>query len=83
MGQVIIVIRVLPDSPDNVDSVRAALQKLKPERLEDEPIGFGLSAFKFTKIIPDEGGSQEKLENQVSAIRGVGNSEVLMASRAM
>jgi elongation factor 1-beta len=83
MGDVILVMRVLPDGPESTAKVKSALEALSPERLEEEPIGFGVVAFKFTIIIPDEGGKQEELENKISAIEGVSQSEVLMASRAM
>lgn len=83
MGEVILVLKILPESPEALESLKAELQKLKPERLEEEPIGFGLSALKFTKVIPDAGGEQEKMENAVRAVKGVGDVEVVMASRAL
>jgi translation elongation factor EF-1beta len=84
MGDVILVIRVLPDSPESIEKVRAGLEALKPERLEEESIAFGMKAFKFTKMVPDTGGSvQEDLENQIRAIPGVSDLEVLMASRSL
>ena len=83
MGEVILVLRVLPDSPENVGKVREVLQALKPQRLEEEPIAFGMLAFKFTILIPDAGGEQDRMENRVNSIPGVGSSEVIQASRAM
>jgi elongation factor 1-beta len=83
MGDVIMVYKVLPDGPDKLEQVKAGLEKLKPQRLEEEPIGFGMSALKFTTIIPDAGGSQDELEEKISAIDGVSEIEVLRASRSM
>jgi elongation factor 1-beta len=83
MGDVIIVYKILPASPDKFDQVKAGLEKLKPQRLEEEPIGFGLSALKFTAIIPDAGGHQDELEEKIRSIDGVGEIEVLRASRSM
>ena len=83
MGEVILVIRVLPDSPENIQKVREGLQALKPQRLEEEPLAFGMLAFKLTIMIPDAGGEQDRMENKVNAIPGVGSSEVIQASRAM
>ena len=83
MGDVIIVYKVLPNSPDAFKGVKEGLEKLKPQRLEEEPIGFGLSALKFTTIIPDAGGKQDELEESIKAIDGVGEIEVLRASRSM
>ncbi len=83
MGDVIIVFKVLPESPEKSDQVKAGLQKLDPQRLEEEPIGFGLVAFKFTTIIPDAGGTQDELEEKIRAVEGVSEIEVLRASRSM
>jgi elongation factor 1-beta len=83
MGEVIIVIKVLPKDPAKLESVKEGLQKLNPKRMEEEPIGFGLSAVIFTTIIPDEGGKQDELEESIRKIDGVGEFEVIRASRAM
>jgi elongation factor 1-beta len=83
MGDVIIVLKVLPTSPEKFDAVKEGLQKLNPKRLEEEPIGFGLSALKFTTIIPDAGGEQDKLEENIKSIDGVSEIEVIHASRSM
>ena len=77
------VYKVLPESPDKAEQVKSGLQGLNPQRLEEEPIGFGLVAFKFTIIIPDEGGSQDELEEKIKSIDGVSEIEVLRASRSM
>ena len=84
MGEVILVIRVLPDSPDSIEKVKEALEKMNPTRLEEEAIAFGMKAFKVTVRVPDEGGGvQEKIENDIKAIEGVSDIEILMATRAM
>lgn len=84
MGEVILAIRVLPDSPESISKVRAGLEDMKPERLEEESIAFGMKAFKATFVIPDTGGNlQEDLENRISKIPGVSGLEVLMASRSL
>ena len=84
MGEVILVIRVLPDSPDSISKVRAGLEDLKPQRLEEEAIAFGMKAFKATFVIPDTGGNlQEELENKIREVPGVSDLEVLMASRSL
>ncbi len=83
MGDVIIVLKVLPDGPDKIGSVKEGLEKLNPQRLEEEPIGFGLSALIFTTMIPDEGGKQDELEEKIKSIEGVSEIEVLRASRSM
>jgi translation elongation factor aEF-1 beta len=83
MGEVFLVMRVLPDGPGNVQRVREGLEALKPARLEEEPLAFGMVAFRFTVMIPDTGGEQDRMENRVSSLPGVSSVEVIQASRAM
>ncbi len=82
-GQKYIEFDILPQEPAKLAQVRKALAKLKPQRLEEEPIGFGLSALIFTTLIPDAGGVQDELEDKIRAIEGVGEFEVLRASRSL
>lgn len=83
MGDVICVYKVMPESPGDSERVRKALESLAPNRLEEEPVAFGLVAFKFTKIIPDEPGTLEELEEKLSKVEGVGSVENVKTSRAM
>ena len=83
MGDVICVYRIMPDSPEDFDRVKKALEVLDPNRLEEEPVAFGLVALKFIKIIPDGPGNLEALEKKLSDIEGVGSVENIRTSRAM
>jgi elongation factor 1-beta len=83
MGEVIVVFRILPDGIENFDSVKKQCEALHPDRLEEEPIAFGLKALKFTKIIPDGPGVMDKLENEINSIKGLGSAENIMTSRAL
>ena len=84
MGDVICVFRIMPDSPENFSSIRTSLEALQPERLEDEPIAFGLTALKFTKIIPDEvEGALPELEDKLNNIEHVQSVETITVSRSL
>lgn len=83
MGEVICVYRILPASPEKFDGMKKALEALKPDRIEEEPIAFGLKAIKFTKIIPDASGAQDELEKKLESTDGVDNVETVMVSRSM
>ena len=83
MGEVIVVFRILPDSVENFESVKRQCEVLKPERLEEEPIAYGLKALKFTKIIPDGPGVMDKLEEQINSIKNLGSAENVFTTRAM
>ncbi|MCX6814226.1 MAG: elongation factor 1-beta [Candidatus Aenigmarchaeota archaeon] len=83
MGEVIVVFRIMPDEPESFEKVKKACESLKPDRLEEEPIAFGLKALKFTKIIPDGPGVMDKLENDINKIKGLGSAENIITSRAL
>jgi translation elongation factor aEF-1 beta len=83
MGEVICVYKIMPGSPESADKVRKSLEELEPNRLEEEPVAFGLVSLKFTKIIPDGPGDLEELENKLNNIDGVGSVENIRTSRAM
>jgi len=83
MGQVIAVFRVLPDSPGSFGKVRKQVEELKPAKLEEEPIAFGLKAIKATFLIPDEGGVMDEMENKLNAIEGTQSVETLQVSRSL
>ncbi len=83
MGDVILVYKILPSDPAKFDQLKAGLANIKHQRIEEEPIGFGVTAVKFTTMVPDEGGKQEELEEQIRAIDGAGELELLHFSRSM
>jgi len=83
MGEVIAVFRIMPDSPDGFDKVKSAVEQLKPAKLEEEPIAFGLKAIKAVFMIPDEGGKMDELENKLNGIEGTQSVETLQVSRSL
>jgi translation elongation factor aEF-1 beta len=83
MGDVIVIFRIIPGSMENFDSVRKSLEGLKPNRLEEEPLAFGLKSFKFTKIVPEEEGALGKLEEGLKGIPGVQTVETETVSRSL
>jgi elongation factor 1-beta len=83
MGNVIVVLKIMPDSPESFETIKKAAEKLNPQRLEEEPIAFGLNALKFTTLIPDAGNELEKLENKLKKIPHVNSVETLIVSRSL
>lgn len=82
MGDVILVFRIMP-KPDLFDRVKAEIEALKPDRLEEEPIAFGLKALKLTKVVPDESGGVEAFEKQLESIDGIDSVENVMTTRSL
>lgn len=73
MGDVIVIFRVLPKIPEKFEEIKKAVEALKPERLEEDPIGFGITALKATFFVHDGGNQMNELE---ANIEGIENTEV-------
>ena len=82
---VIVTMRIMPKD-ENVDISRLESEiknTISPERIEREPIAFGVVALKVVKIIPEEEGSMEELEKNIKRVEGVGEVEVLEVTRSL
>ncbi len=85
MAEVIVVFKVMPDSVEvNLDDLENRLKEaVAPERIEREPIAFGLVALKISKIMPDTGGVLEETEGKIRSVEGVSEVEVVEMGRAL
>jgi elongation factor 1-beta len=83
MGDVIVVFRIIPSDMEKFEDVRKSLEHLKPQRLTEEPVAFGLKALIFTKIVPDEEGGMTNLEDKLTKVPGVQTCETITISRSL
>ena len=85
MGKVILELRVMPkDVEIDLEKIeKEIVEKVKPEKIEKEPIAFGLVAIKITKVVEEVEGVVEKLENEIRGIEGVGEVEVINLTRSI
>ena len=84
MGEVIVTIKIMPDSPET-DMNKLLLyvkEKCKVEKEEIRPIAFGLKALIIYTIVQDSGGT-DKLEETLSLIPNVQSVEVTDVRRAL
>jgi len=80
MGDVALIIKVMPKSPEvNRDAIVVAIKEKFPrvQDIREEPIGFGLVALKIALVIPDADGQTETIEETLSAIEGVERAEIV------
>ena len=82
-GTIIITVRLTPASPEALGGIKKEMEKMMVIALAEEPIGFGLNALVAKLTIPDRGGEQDKLEERLNKLKGVGSFEILSATRAM
>ncbi len=85
MGEVLLVLKVYPEGPEELKRVKDALPSALPEgaklvEIREEPIGFGFSALLVGVKVPDEGGIQARVEEALSSIPGVDSVEVERAT---
>lgn len=91
MAQVIVTIKIMPESPDtDLDKVKAgALEKIATfagegdTKQEIEPIAFGLKALKITFVMDEAKGATDPLEEDIQTIKGVNSVEVVDVRRAI
>lgn len=90
MAQVVITLKIMPDSPDvNLEDIKAEAKELISEfggevgREEIEPVAFGLKALKLFFVMNESLGSTESLEETINKIDGVQSVEVTDVRRAV
>ena len=88
MGEVAVTLKVMPESPE-VDleglkeQIKNAVGEQEFERIEEEPIGFGLVALNVTIVVDDGEGGSEPAENAIAALDDVATVEVVHMTRLM
>ncbi|HIH27993.1 MAG: elongation factor 1-beta [Methanoregulaceae archaeon] len=80
MGDVALIIRVMPKSPEVdlallTEKIRESVPRLNDVR--EEPIGFGLKALKIVVIVSDAAGESDTVEEDINAIEGVERAEIV------
>lgn len=91
MAQVVITLKIMPESPDIDlgDIENKAKKKIvdfsqnKEIKTEQEPIAFGLKAVKITFVMDESKGSTDALEGHIKNIAGVNSVEVVDVRRAI
>ncbi len=85
MAQVLVTFKVFPTEVNiNLDKLEELIKKeVDSDRIEKEPVAFGLVVLKVSKIIPDKGGLIDSLESKIRSIKGVGEVEVIEVTRTI
>jgi elongation factor 1-beta len=83
MGEVLVAFKVMPKTIEiDLDSLEKKIREaISPDKVQRNPIAFGIVAFNVTKIIPDASGELEKIENKLKSIDLVGEVEVTEVMR--
>jgi elongation factor 1-beta len=91
MADVVITLKIMPNSPE-VDLKKLsdeALEKIKTfsgldnNKVEEEPVAFGLKALKILFVMDEAKGATDPLEEDISKLEGVNSVEVTDVRRAI
>ncbi len=80
MGDVALIIKVMPESPEiNREKIKEQIKAALPrvQEIREEPIGFGLVSLKVAVVVPDAEGQTEIVENTLNGIEGVERAEII------
>jgi elongation factor 1-beta len=85
MAEVLVSLRVMPKSIEvDLDKLEQKIKEsISPERVQRNPIAFGIVAFNVIKIIPDDAKELDLLENKLKSIEEVGEVEVTEITRSL
>ncbi|MCX6821110.1 MAG: elongation factor 1-beta [Candidatus Aenigmarchaeota archaeon] len=85
MSGVIATFKVMPTGIDvNLDLLEAKVREtVGADQVKREPIAFGLVALIVAKVIPDEAGFIDKMEELLRGIEGVGEVETVEVTKAL
>jgi len=80
MGDVAVIIKVMPESPDvDLEALKVLIKEKLPGTMDmvTEPIGFGLSSLKLAIVVPDGEGTTEAAEETLRNLEGVESAEII------
>ncbi len=82
MGQVALVLKITPEDMAGFEKLKSDLAAaLKPYKMEDEPLAFGIVAIKATFVIDDAEGASSSIETKAQAIANVSSVETISCDR--
>jgi len=91
MTDVVISMKIMPESPDidlkelseNCLNAIKKFSGLDNNKVEEEPIGFGLKAIKIMFVMDEAKGGTDDLEEEVGKLVGVQSVEITDVRRAI
>jgi elongation factor 1-beta len=76
MGSVAVTAKVFPESMEVFEKVKESIQKeMKPYKLEEEEVAFGMKVIKVTILVKDASGGSD-IEERLRKVSGVSEVQV-------
>ncbi|MBU5690140.1 MAG: elongation factor 1-beta [Candidatus Aenigmatarchaeota archaeon] len=86
MGQatVIVTYKITPEGLEvNLDKLQKELEKFQPQKMEIEPIAFGLNAIIMVKVLPEIEGEADRFAEKIQSIKGVQTVDIIEMTRGL
>jgi len=94
MAIAVVTVKIMPESPEiNLDELTPKVQELikefterdspEDQKVEIEPVAFGLKAIKIIFTMDESKGSPDVIEDKITGIEGVQSFEVVDVRRAI
>ncbi|MFA6490181.1 MAG: elongation factor 1-beta [Candidatus Micrarchaeia archaeon] len=82
MGQVAVEIKIMPEDMGKFDQLKADVaSQLKPYKMVEQPVAFGIVALMVTFVVEDGAGGADLLEEKAGKLPNVSNVEVVSMDR--
>ncbi|OYT43609.1 MAG: elongation factor 1-beta [Candidatus Aenigmarchaeota archaeon ex4484_56] len=75
MGEVAAVYKIMLDM-EKKEHIKDILKEIGAREIQEEPIGFGITALKVIFILEDSSGNTEELEKKINKIEGINSVQV-------
>ncbi len=78
MGEVAVTLQVMPVGKEvDMGKLKEEVEsRVEPRSIEKEPVAFGLESLKVMKVIPDDAGGTDDLEEKILEINDVKDVKV-------
>jgi len=90
MADVIITLKIMPESPEvDLEKIKSAAKKKIEDfggelgKVEEQPVAFGLKAVNLIFVMDEKKGSTEVLEDQIADLEGIRSVEVTDVRRTI
>ncbi|HUU76280.1 MAG TPA: elongation factor 1-beta [Methanoregulaceae archaeon] len=80
MGRVVLILKVMPSSPEiDLEALKGLISEKVDgvQDIQEEPIGFGLKALKIAVVVDDTAGVNDAVEADINALEGVERAEIV------
>ncbi|MFH8092364.1 MAG: elongation factor 1-beta [Candidatus Aenigmatarchaeota archaeon] len=83
-ANIIVTFKIVPEGIEvDIEKLKKELKKFEPQKIEVEPIAFGLNAIKMVKLLPEIEGEADKFAEKISKIKGVQTVDIVEMSRSL